>query len=460
MGLKKCFWTVDDLIGKAGGSKADKDKLVRKFKNILEKLGFTREMIAWFRSGQNDNVPASRTGYFIFAGNDKDDVNNKLEALFQVFAKKDPEPTYDNMHKIINILQELMPFTKNIDCLDNLPNEQMEEIRKLFSMIDMIKELKIFNNYEGSPTIKKELSKISRNLDKINETRFILMKNVQESLTMEELGDYGNRKRMIYEKVTAYFLSRMNNTFLCVRIPSNSSYRTFYGMIKNWCTLWICLFESINELRKAEEFYNICELFDYWGRDEKYREQFFNDKNVSLEREIREAYDKFQKLSVRLFAEYYLRKYKKKLRQMLRDSLIKEQLKIEHSINKDNIQDICGMFIESVGQWRGGGVGGEELISMKVEALRELDMIIESVQHEGDNSGVENIEETTEVVEEDKTERKKFVDDYYRYNNDKTIRRECLECVFDIKSGNKGLITDYLPYANELLQDFCKEDFG
>ncbi|MDE6406320.1 MAG: hypothetical protein K2M20_11805, partial [Lachnospiraceae bacterium] len=93
MGLRNYYLTLDDLIEKEGNSKKkikeDKDELAKKFKKTLEELGFTREMIAWFRSGQK--------GYYIFAAGDKKEVMKKLDELIAFFDGTYSRPTYNNM---------------------------------------------------------------------------------------------------------------------------------------------------------------------------------------------------------------------------------------------------------------------------------------------------------------------------------------------------------------------------
>lgn len=163
MGVRKYYYTADDLVKKDGQlneeqRKAKKDELVRTFRRILEQLGFTTEMIDWFRSGQND-VQSGRSGYFIFAGGDKEEVQEKLD---EVFEKADQRPTYENMCAVINNLKDLLPFTKNESWLRNLPNEQMSEITKLISLVDEICELKTYNEYKGNVRIKGELGKIAK----------------------------------------------------------------------------------------------------------------------------------------------------------------------------------------------------------------------------------------------------------------------------------------------------------
>ena len=443
MGLRNYYLTLDDLIEKEGNSKKkikeDKDELAKKFKKTLEELGFTREMIAWFRSGQK--------GYYIFAAGDKKEVMKKLDELIAFFDGTYSRPTYNNMCIVINNLQELLPFTKNEGWLDNLPSEQMREIKTLFSLIDEIKEMKTYIEYKGDAKIKKELGRISRNVEKINKSKVIILENLQEPSAEKESGDYNDRSRKIQETVVTSFLKRMNNTYILDMqiVPKEK----FYRMIKNWCAVWICLFESIDDLRKAENFYNICELLNQYKKDEDYKKQFFR-KKCQMEGEMKEAYAKFQKLSVMLFPEYYLEHYKEKLVGMIRDSSMKEVLKKEFNNSLNYLED-CNAFVQCVGQWKGGESYKEDVMNMKVEALRELDMIIEYIQNDAANAENENDNET--IAEDDnKGDREKFLNNYNKYKGTEPISRECLECIFDIKYENGGMVTDYLPYAKEIFK--------
>ncbi len=450
MGVRKYYYTADDLVKKDRQlnevqRKAKKDELVRTFRRILEQLGFTTEMIDWFRSGQND-VQSGRSGYFIFAGEDKEEVQKKLN---EVFEKADQRPTYENMCAVINNLKDLLPFTKNEYWLRNLPNEQMSEFTKLVSLVDEISELKIYNEYKGNARINDELDKISRNICKIKNSKTIIIENLKKASAREEFEDYNDKTRRLHEIVVVSFLKRMNNTYFSdMKIASKEE---FYRMIKNWCAVWIYLFENIDDLRKAEDFYNICKLLDHYKKDENYKKQFFREK-WQMEGKMREAYAKFQKLPIILLPEYYLRYYKEKLVEMIRDSSRKEILKKEFS-NSSNYLEECNAFVQSVGQWKDGGSCKEDVTSMKVEALRELDMIIEFIQ--SDAANIEN-EDNNETItdEEDKGDREKFVADYNKYKGTAPVSRECLECIFDLKYENEGLITDYLPYAKEILKDF------
>ena len=169
-----------------------------------------------------------------------------------------------------------------------------------------------------------------------------------------------------------------------------------------------------------------------------------------MEGEMKEAYAKFQKLSVMLFPEYYLEHYKEKLVGMIRDSSMKEVLKKEFNNSLNYLED-CNAFVQCVGQWKGGESYKEDVMNMKVEALRELDMIIEYIQTDAANAENENDNET--IAEDDnKGDREKFLNNYNKYKGTEPISRECLECIFDIKYENGGMVTDYLPYAKEILK--------
>lgn len=454
MGLRNYYLTMDDLIEKEGKSKeeikAEKDKLARDFKKILEELGFTREMIAWFRSGQKDNVPSGREGYYIFSAGDKKEVKNKLNELIASSDGTHSRSTYNNMRIVINNLQELLPFTKNEGWLDNLPSEQIRMIIEFFSLIDRIE---IYNEYKGEAKIKKEFNKIAKNIEKIKESKVIILENLQEPPVEEKVKDYNDRKRRIGETVITFFLKKMNNTYF-VGMPLASKEK-FYRVVKNWCELWICLLESIDGLRKAENFYNMCELLDFYGKDEEYKKRFFREK-WQMEDKIKEAYDKFQKLPIIKFVEYYYTNYdNQKLLEMMRVSQEKKLLEKEPVLNtsKDCLE-FCSGFVQCVGQWKYEGSYKEDVISMKVEALRELDIITKSIQNDGD---IIEHEKVVITEENNKADRKRFVDNYNKYKSAEPVRTECLECIFHLKYENRGLITDYLPYAKDILKDFWEK---
>ncbi|MBD5474873.1 MAG: hypothetical protein HDR17_02645 [Lachnospiraceae bacterium] len=457
MGLRKSYLTADDLIDKKGKSestiKAEKDKKIRTYRGVLKKLGFTPQMISWYRSGKNGSLG----GDYIFAYADMEEINNKLRRLSAISDKTDKAPSYYSMCEIITILQELLPFSKKEYVMSNLPNEQTEEIKKLFSLINEMKTMKIFKHYKGSLKTKNELSKIFNNLEKIDRSKAVLLDNAQELAVMKEADDYEYRKRIICETVVAFFLTRMNNRYFPeTSFSAQYNDKKLYLMVKKWCLLWVCLFESINELRDAEEFYNICELFERCGKNEEYKKQFFRNR-IPMEDEIEEAYNKFRKLPIVLFARYYRRKYdNKKLFQMICDPSSKDLLKEEYEpANLWERHNSCNKFVECVGQWKRGEIYEEDMISMKVEALRELDMITKFVQN-GDNClGEENISQNI-AGKDVEADRKKFVDYYNRYNSDRRISKECLECVFDIKHENGGLITDYMPYV-KLSENFMEK---
>lgn len=448
MGLGKYYFTADDLVEKSEQNeedrKAEKDKLVRMFREVLEQIGFNQQMIAWFRSGQKDDIPGSRSGYFIFAGEDKEEVKKRL---YEVREKIKQRPTYENMCIVISNLQELLPFAKNELWLDNLPNEQMRRIIELFSLIDRIE---IDTEYKGEAKIKKEFNKIAKNIEKIKKSKVIILENLQEPVAEEMVKDYNDKKGRIWENVVTSFLKKMNSSYF--EGMQLTSKEKFYWAVKNWCELWICLLESIDGLRKAENFYNMCELFDYYGKDEEYKKRFFREK-WQMEDKIKEAYDKFQKLPIIKFVEYYYINYdNQKLLEMMRVSQEKKLLEKEPVLNtSENCLEFCGGFVQCVGQCKYEGSYKEDVISMKVEALRELDIITESIQNDGD------IIEHKKVViteEDNKADRKRFVDNYNKYKSAEPVRTECLECIFDLKYENRGLITDYLPYAKDILKDF------
>lgn len=451
MGLGKYYFTADDLVEKSEQNeearKAEKDKLVRMFREVLERIGFNQQMIAWFRSGQKDVIPGSRSGYFIFAGEDKEEVKQRL---YEVPEKIEQRPTYENMCIVINNLQELLPFAKNEIWLDNLPDEQMRRIIELFSLIDRIE---IDTEYKGEAKIKKEFSKIAKNIEKIKKSKVIILENLQEPVAEEMVKDYNDKKGKIWEVVVIFFLKRMNRTYFAnMQLTSKEK---FYGAVKNWCKLWICLLESIDGLRKAENFYNMCELFDYYGKDEEYKKRFFREK-WQMEGDVKEAYDKFQKLPIIKFVEYYYTNYDiQKLLEMMRVSQEKKLLEKEHVLNNSkDCLEFCSDFVQCIGQWKYEGSYKQDVISMKVEALRELDIITESIQNDGD------IIEHKKIViteEDNKADRKRFVDNYNKYKSAEPVRTECLECIFDLKYENRGLITDYLPYAKDILKDFWEK---
>lgn len=451
MGLGKYYFTADDLVEKGEQNeedrKAEKDKLVRMFREVLEQIGFPKEMIAWFRNGQKDNIPGSRSGYFIFAGEGKEEVKKRL---YEVREKIEQRPTYENMCIVINNLQELLPFAKNEIWLDNLPDEQMRRIIELFSLIDRIE---IDTEYKGEAKIKKEFSKIAKNIEKIKKSKVIILENLQEPVAEEMVKDYNDKKGKIWEVVVIFFLKRMNRTYFAnMQLTFKEK---FYLAVKNWCKLWICLLESIDGLRKAENFYNMCELFDYYGKDEEYKKRFFREK-WQMEGDVKEAYDKFQKLPIIKFVEYYYTNYDiQKLLEMMRVSQEKKLLEKEHVLNNSkDCLEFCSDFVQCIGQWKYEGSYKEDVISMKVEALRELDIITESIQNDGD------IIEHKKIViteEDNKADRKRFVDNYNKYKSAEPVRTECLECIFDLKYEDRGLITDYLPYAKDILKDFWEK---
>ena len=231
MGLKECYWTVDDLVQKEGKEsknlKPQKDELGRKFRKILEGLEFEEKMIDWYKSRQNNDLHGKKSGYYIFSGEDKEAVIKNLYDLFSISMELEREVSVENMYRISNILQELLPWTRDENKIEILVDKQEREIKQFFSMLDEIRKLNIFNQYDGKAKIKRELAQISQKLEEINKSKCIIQSE-QELSVQEEDKEYIDKQRQIGEQVVGFYLRKMNNTYFNkIKFPNKNNCKAF-----------------------------------------------------------------------------------------------------------------------------------------------------------------------------------------------------------------------------------------
>lgn len=452
MGLKECYWTVDDLVQKEGKEsknlKPQKDELGRKFRKILEGLEFEEKMIDWYKSRQNNDLHGKKSGYYIFSGEDKEAVIKNLYDLFSISMELEREVSVENMYRISNILQELLPWTRDENKIEILVDKQEREIKQFFSMLDEIRKLNIFNQYDGKAKIKRELAQISQKLEEINKSKCIIQSE-QELSVQEEDKEYIDKQRQIGEQVVGFYLRKMNNTYFNkIKFPNKNNCKDFYNKlymaVRRWQIKWLCLFNTIDQLQEAENFYNICKLFDYCEKDENYREQYLGNL-VPMEDKLKEAYNSFPKLHIKSFSEYYEKNYdNEKMQKIVCDESVRKTMKQEYNgKSKDGYLAFCNKAVDNVRECRYAENGDSYIESMKIEALYELNMLIEWVKNGSSTSTEQDTNEN--VKEEFEAARKQFIEYYDKYHTKEKMKKEFLECVFSLKYDREETCLDIVP---------------
>ncbi|MBD5507475.1 MAG: hypothetical protein HDR05_05375 [Lachnospiraceae bacterium] len=471
MSLKRGYWTVVDLLEEDGRNKdevkRERDELVRKFREILEKLGFQEEMINWYRSSQVRISSGKSKGYFIFAGEDVSEVRINLENLFGLDKEMEKESSYENMIRIIDILQNLLPWTKDEYLMKAQSEDQIKEVRKLFCLIDQIKELKMFDSCKGKPRSRNELDKVWRYIGKIDESRFELYsgqksggnekevgnKSDEESIDNKAWNTYQEHKKTIERIVIDCFLDRMNGQYvkrLFSKDTRKAVYINLYEKLSKWYIKWLSLFDTIDELRKVEDIFNTWEFLERYEKDQEYVEKFFR-RGTAFKGEVKEAYDCFPKLPIQFFSKYYENNFDDKcLRAMIRKASTKELLEVIENDRwrKEDYIYACNMIVENIGLFKHKRNKDDDVVDMKVEALYELNMITKSIQGDISISAGESWE--GDLTDAAYREDKEKLRDYYSKRYHKKIRKEYLDCIFYLKHIRKKTVLDYMPYR-ELL---------
>ncbi|MDE5718572.1 MAG: hypothetical protein K2I53_13330, partial [Lachnospiraceae bacterium] len=203
MGVKDYYVTVSELIEKSVvDGVMNSDEFGRKFREVFANIGLEDEMISWYASKREGATSGKRRGAYIFVGEDVCAVGSNLNKLFKFSESIKKTGTCENMYEIIFILQELLPWTKDERELEILAESRRTEIKQLFSLVDQLKRLKIFNENkeqeEKKDRVQKELEVVWKYIEKIDDFRTILLRNSAEK---ELHNTYLERKKKIEQAV-------------------------------------------------------------------------------------------------------------------------------------------------------------------------------------------------------------------------------------------------------------------
>ena len=97
-------WTKEVFTKTNEKSDTDKvaDSIIRKFSDILNTIGFSKEEINWYKSDSANG----EGGKFIFTG---DNVAFELKELLKIFKKRTVTITSEERDKIIEYLTDILP---------------------------------------------------------------------------------------------------------------------------------------------------------------------------------------------------------------------------------------------------------------------------------------------------------------------------------------------------------------
>lgn len=450
MGVKDYYVTVSELIEKSvvDGVK-NSDEFGRKFREVFANIGLEDEIISWYASKREGTISGKRRGAYIFEGEDVYAVGTNLNKLFKFSESIKKRGTCENMYEIIFILQELLPWTKDERELEILAESRRTEIKQLFSLVDQIKRLKIFNENkeqeEKKDRVQKELEVVWKYIEKMDDSRTILLQNSAEK---EVHNTYLGRKKKIEQSVREAFIKKMNEMYLQIlfgKKKKKSFYEKLYMEVGRWYTKWIFLFGTIDDLHKAENFYNICEIFWYCGKDREYGKKYYR-KEIALDDKMKSAYDSFQKLSIRSFSTYFEVSYDdEKIIKMAKKFLLEEMPEWQKDkMNADAYRSDCDKFVDQIAKLYYKNHIDVEYME---EAFYELNQIIKSLQDGGKNSIRERGAKNS-LERGGKEFSEKFAE-YFKYCTGKEMKEECRDCIFYLKYNNKRMATilEYMPQA-------------
>lgn len=461
MSLKQYYFEIGELIDKDGKTKeqikSETDAIGRKFRKILEELGFDEE-VGWYKSEKSD----LNKGYFIFDGAKKEEVLDELNELFDLFGKRDGLISFENAHRIIEILCNMLPWIKDENRLEEMLYKSNNDIKRFIELLDEMNGLKIFEQNSYGKAKRKELGKIADMLQKLE--RFNVISESRDSLDFtNEIQSNTYKEIEINEIVYNFFLSRMNgiyfqDTIYVGKINSvcNESNKDFlakqYLLVKIWCVKWIYIIDYMFELRKAEDFYNACELIDYHGIDPDYIEKFLQDVEHGSN-ELVKDYSKFPRLGIRMFSDYCKKIIKSEtiknetLKKMLEDRDLIKEFK-----DKSSCCYSCKSLVDKFSKHKAKGIDESLLRSIRIAAFKELEKLKGIIWDS--NKMEKELEKEKDIVDSNlESVKEKYLNYCKTYGKKIELNEECLECIFDIKYNRTWGLLDYRPYAISLMQN-------
>lgn len=445
MGVKGYYVTVADLLSSASFKEAkNSDDFGRKFRDVFANIGLEDEMINWYASKREDTLSGKRRGAYIFGGGDVKAVSDNLNQLFKFSKTIKKSGTCENIYEIIGILQELLPWIKDEKEMEMLTDGRTREIRRLFSLIDQIRRLKIFNEIEQKQDrIGKELETVWKYIGKIESSRATLL---QDSIEKEEFNVYLERQKKIERAVIEACLKKMNAWYLQETFGTKKHknfYEKLYAKVGRWYTKWVYLLHTIDDLHEIENFYNICELFWHCGKDYEYGRAYFREEEA-LDEKMQAAYDSFQKLSIHSFSKYFEASYDdEKLIKMAKKFISDEMPEWKKDKkNADVYRHGCYEFVDQIGKLY--YKKHIDVIYMEA-ALYELNQIIKLLQDGGNDLISERVPKNS-LERGGKEFSEKFAE-YFKYCTGKEMGEECRDCIFYLKYNNKRkkTILEYIP---------------
>ena len=458
MSLMDTYWTAEKLIVEEKTPKQIRMKAneyTRRFKSVIVRIGL-EENIGWYRSNERD----VDNRCYIFWGEDGDEVREQLDSLFKVIKPKKVCVSVKNIELVSSILCNLLPKIKDEQKINGLLNERLKTIREFIFLIDQTKQSEIFSsNFGINQREKKEIQQISNYLSKIDDLKII--SNTRERCNIKsEYDKYEDKKKKIRDTVTDFFLDKMKDNYFEKYIFVNitecaNSTKDFYIkqflIIQRWYIKWLCIISNLNEFRQAENFYNMCEVFYHYNRrkeKEDVEKKIMEDielyckfKKFSMA-EQKEAYDRFCRINIPLFSMYMETIFDTDTMKKLIDNIsLKERLCDRVNINKVKYKvsciDLCKDLLEDIRTFEMDKIDTTHLKQIKVYAFGELEELKKQMLDYNVMEKILNSKENVGIPEE-KGIKSKFLNCYSEYNKDnKTIKKELLECVFDIKqAGN------------------------
>ena len=166
---------------------------------------------------------------------------------------------------------------------------------------------------------------------------------------------------------------------------------------------------------------------------------------VPMEDKLKEAYNSFPKLHIKSFSEYYEKNYdNEKMQKIVCDESVRKTMKQEYNgKSKDGYLAFCNKAVDNVRECRYAENGDSYIESMKIEALYELNMLIEWVKNGSSTSTEQDTNEN--VKEEFEAARKQFIEYYDKYHTKEKMKKEFLECVFSLKYDREETCLDIVP---------------